>query len=270
MSTYAVGDIQGCFDEFQKLLEMIHFNPLNDTLWLAGDLVNRGPKSLETLRFVRSLGDAAITVLGNHDLHLIACFHGIRKAKGSLLEILEADDCDEIIEWLCQQPLLHHDKSLGYTMTHAGIPHIWSLKKAKKYAQEVSDALQGEQRQLYFDHMYGDLPDCWDKSLEGPERWRTITNYFTRMRYCDEQGRLEFASKDNADSYPEGFLPWFMHNKPKMKKKKIIFGHWAALQGNTNSDQYFGLDTGCVWGGALTAMRLEDQAKFNLPCPISK
>lgn len=270
MSTYAIGDIQGCYDELQSLLELIAFDPASDTLWLAGDLVNRGPKSLETLRFIKSLGSSAITVLGNHDLHLAACAHGIKKAKGSIVDILNAHDCDELIDWLCHQPLVHHCKQLKFTMVHAGIPPIWSLKKALKYSREVEDVLQSDQRQTFFDHMYGDTPDQWSKELEGPDRWRLITNYLTRMRFCTADGTLELKTKETADNWPDGFQPWFSFEERKMKDKRIVFGHWAALQGNTQSKRVFGLDTGCVWGGALTAMRLEDQQIFSLSCATHK
>ncbi|GLQ33387.1 symmetrical bis(5'-nucleosyl)-tetraphosphatase [Litoribrevibacter albus] len=270
MSTYAIGDIQGCYDELQQLLELVQFDPTQDTLWLAGDLVNRGPKSLETLRFVKALGQSAITVLGNHDLHLLACAHGIKKAKGSLVDILEADDRDELLDWLCQQPLVHHDSELGYTLVHAGIPPIWSVKKAIALSQEVEQALKSEHRQAYFEHMYGDLPDTWSDELKGLDRLRVITNYFTRMRFCDENGKLELKTKETADDWPEGYQPWFTFKSKKLKKERIIFGHWAALEGNTQSKHVFGLDTGCVWGGALTALRLEDQQRFSLPCLAHK
>jgi bis(5'-nucleosyl)-tetraphosphatase (symmetrical) len=270
MSTYAIGDIQGCFDELQALLELIEFTPENDTLWLAGDLVNRGPKSLETLRFIKSLGASAITVLGNHDLHLVACSYGIKKAKGSIKDILEAPDCDELLDWLCQQPLVHHCPSTKFTMVHAGIPPIWSLEQALTFSQEVEKALQETNRQAFFDHMYGDLPDTWSDDLQGSDRLRTITNYFTRMRFCDAEGKLELQTKETADNWPEGYQPWFTFEHAKMRHQRIIFGHWAALQGNTHSNQVFGLDTGCVWGGALTALRLEDQERFSLPCTAYK
>ncbi len=270
MSTYAIGDIQGCFDELQALLEVINFNPKKDTLWLAGDLVNRGPKSLETLRFIKSLGDSAITVLGNHDLHLAACHHGIKKAKGSIKDVLEAPDREELINWICQQPLIHHCPILNYTMVHAGIPPIWSLKSALKYSKQVEDLIQSPDRQHFFDHMYGDTPNVWSSDLEGVERLRVITNYLTRMRFCDAQGKLEFSTKETVSNWPDGFQPWFSFKQAKMKDNRIVFGHWAALQGNTESNTVFGLDTGCVWGGSLTAMRLEDQEMFSLGCPSHK
>lgn len=270
MSTYAIGDIQGCFDELQALLELIEFDPSKDTLWLAGDLVNRGPKSLETLRFIKGLGQSAVTVLGNHDLHLLACDYGIKKAKGSIKDILEAPDKEDLLNWLGKQPLVHHCPDLEFTMVHAGIPPIWSLKKALKLSQEVENALQSDQRDQYFEHMYGDTPDTWSDELTGFDRLRTITNYFTRMRFCDDQGKLELETKETADNWPKGFQPWFSFKKSKMKNQRIIFGHWAALEGNTKSERIFGLDTGCVWGGALTALRLEDQQRFSLPCSSYK
>lgn len=270
MSTYAIGDIQGCYDELLALLELVEFNPQKDTLWLAGDLVNRGPKSLETLRYVKSLGSSAITVLGNHDLHLLACAHGVKKAKGSLKAILEAPDREELLDWLCQQPLIHHCPHLNFAMVHAGIPPIWTLQKAIELSAEVESVLQSKDRQTYFDHMYGDQPDTWSDNLSGMERLRVITNYFTRMRFCDASGKLELETKETADNWPEGYQPWFNFQRDKLNNLKLIFGHWAALEGNTQSDTVFGLDTGCVWGGALTALRLEDQQRFSLPCTAYK
>ncbi|MFC3150803.1 symmetrical bis(5'-nucleosyl)-tetraphosphatase [Litoribrevibacter euphylliae] len=270
MSTYAIGDIQGCYDELLALLDLIEFDPSEDTVWLAGDLVNRGPKSLETLRYVKSLGKSAISVLGNHDLHLLACAHGIKKAKGSLKAILEAPDRDELLNWLCQQPLVHHSSKLNFTMVHAGIPPIWDLKKAIKLSREVEAVLQSDSRQSYFEHMYGDQPDTWSDDLTGLDRLRVITNYFTRMRFCNEAGKLELETKETADNWPEGYQPWFNFRRAKLKKQRLVFGHWAALEGNTQSDTVFGLDTGCVWGGALTALRLEDLQRFSLPCDAYK
>ncbi len=264
MATYAVGDLQGCLSPLKALLKHVTFSPENDRLWLAGDLVNRGPDSLETLRFVKNLKDAVTVVLGNHDLHLLAAARGFRKlsSKDTLQPILDAPDRDELLNWLQKQPLVHYDKKLGYTMVHAGIPPIWELKKALKLSQEVEHILQGPDANTFFANMYGNTPDIWHKELQGPDRWRLITNYFTRMRFCNPEGKLELETKTGPDTSPEGFAPWFSHANHKCAKKKIIFGHWAALQGNTGKDNFIGLDTGCVWGGSLTMMRLEDESFF--------
>ena len=265
MSTYAIGDIQGCFDELKALLELIQFGDL-DKLWFCGDLVNRGPKSLETLRFIRGLGSQAVTVLGNHDLHLLAVHHGFAKAKRSdtLNAILTAPDRNELLAWLQQQPLIYTDTQLGFTMTHAGIPPAWSIKKAHRLAKECQNALR-ENPTNYFAHMYGNQPNTWSDSLQGPERLRVITNYFTRMRFCTPQSELEFASKGGLESQPDGFYPWFSLREQRFPNDKLVFGHWAALEGHTGTQQIHALDTGCVWGGALRALRLEDLSQTDIP-----
>ncbi|WP_020681698.1 symmetrical bis(5'-nucleosyl)-tetraphosphatase [Marinobacterium rhizophilum] len=266
MATYAIGDIQGCFDQLMRLLERIGFGD-SDQLWLAGDLVNRGPRSLETLRFVRSLGSRARVVLGNHDLHLLAIHYGVTQPRRSdtLGPILEADDRDELMHWLLQQPLLVHDAELDYVMVHAGIPPDWSLKQASQRAREVETVLQGPEAESFFQHMYGNKPDCWSKDLKGWDRLRVITNYLTRMRFCDSKGRLDFAAKGGLDTQPAGFMPWYSHPR-KAAEQRIIFGHWAALEGGLRNPQLFSLDTGCVWGNSLTAMRLEDQRYYSCDC----
>lgn len=266
MAIYAVGDIQGCFDEFQQLLQLINFGP-SDQLWLAGDLVNRGPKSLETLRFVKSLGNQAKTVLGNHDLHLLAVARAKAKPsrKDTLDAILQAPDREELLDWLRQQALLHHDADSGFTMTHAGIPPSWTLQDAKDRAREVEIVLRSDFATDYFLAMYGNKPNRWKDNLEGMERWRCITNYFTRMRFCDDKGRLNFDSKDVPSRPPKGFLPWYAHPHRAMAEQPIIFGHWAALEGKAKTKNIFALDTGCVWGGTLTAMRLDNQQRFSVP-----
>lgn len=263
MSVYAVGDIQGCLKPLQALLIHIHFNPSKDTLWVAGDLINRGPESLETLRFLYYLRDSIQVVLGNHDLHLLATAAGYRKPTPSdtLKEIIDAPDRDILLEWLRYQPLVHHDKHLGYTMVHAGIPPQWSISQALLLSAEVENALQGKKIHSFFKNMYGNEPNTWHKNLKGSERLRLITNYFTRMRFCDKNGKLELKSK--TETAPDGFSPWFSHRSRKTIKDNIIFGHWAALNGITNTPNLFALDTGCVWGGELTMMRLEDQALFS-------
>ena len=264
MSHYAIGDIQGCLHPLQRLLQRIAFNPQEDKLWLAGDLVNRGPESLKTLRFLYHLRNCCHIVLGNHDLHLLAVAAGYRQPSpgDTLQDILQAPDRDTLLEWLRQQPLIHHDAQLGYTMVHAGIPPQWSIAKALALAAEVEAALQGPDIHHFFNSMYGNQPSLWDKNLKQQERWRLITNSFTRMRFCTAKGELELQTKAKVNTAPPGYRPWFAHPKRKAAKDKIIFGHWAALEGKADQEKVFALDTGCVWGGELTAMRLEDQRRF--------
>ena len=266
MATYAVGDIQGCFDELMQLLDMIQFNE-DDTLWVAGDLVNRGPKSLETLRFLKSLGERAVIVLGNHDLHLLAVYYGAvkRKRSDTLDDILSAPDADNLMDWLRRQRLAVYDGDLGYFMSHAGMPPNWTLKQTLKRAAEVEEMISSHLAKSYFDNMYGNLPDCWDKHLMSWDRLRVITNYLTRMRFCDKNGRLDFKAKAGLETQPEGFLPWFKQPS-KEPELQVLFGHWAALEGKTDTPNVYALDTGCVWGNALTAMRLEDKQLFSCHC----
>ena len=266
MATYAIGDIQGCFDEFQNLLELIKFGQ-NDKLWLCGDLVNRGPKSLQTLRFIKELGVQAHTVLGNHDLHLLAVHYDITRKKKSdtLDEILCAPDREELMQWLQQQPLLHTDSRLNFTMVHAGIPPGWSINNAQKKAQEVENILRSAKAQAFFEHMYGNKPEKWSNDLTGWKRLRTITNYLTRMRFCTPEGKLEFASKGGLETQPDGFLPWYKHPYRKTAGDNIIFGHWAALQGAADTQNVYALDTGCIWGVKLTALRLDDLSYYHTP-----
>ncbi len=267
MATYAVGDIQGCLDELLRLLDKVQFSD-QDQLWLTGDLVNRGPRSLDTLRFVKQLGDQAKVVLGNHDLHLLAmAYNGSRKSnKDTLDEILNATDRDELLDWLRRQPLLYRDRHLKFTMVHAGIPPSWKLKHAETYAREVEQVLQGEHICDFFAHMYGNQPERWSPDLEGWDRLRCITNYLTRMRFCDAQDKLELKTKSSPFAPPSGFLPWYAHKKRATAKKRILFGHWASLEGNADTENVYALDTGCVWGGTLTALRLEDQRLFSVKC----
>ena len=265
MATYAIGDIQGCYDELQALLDKVGFSD-NDQLWLAGDLINRGPKSLETLRFIYDLGDRANVVLGNHDLHLLAVNSGIIKPKraDTFHDILSAPDRKPLMKWLRQQPLLVTDEKLGFTMVHAGIPPQWSLAKAHRRAREVETILQSTLATEFYRHMYGNLPAAWSGKLEGWDRLRVITNYFTRMRFCNSDGKLDLAVKGGLSSQPEGLSPWFSHDGKSLRKHKRIFGHWAALEGHCDRDNVYALDTGCVWGEKLTALRLEDQKIFSV------
>jgi bis(5'-nucleosyl)-tetraphosphatase (symmetrical) len=272
MAVYAIGDIQGCGDEFERLLERIQFNPEHDTLWLTGDLVNRGPRSLDVLRWVKSLGDAAITVLGNHDLHLLALAlapNEKRKAKDTLDDILNAPDRDELLHWLRHQPLLHHDAQLRRTLIHAGLPPQWDLALAQACAREVETALRDIQRaRELFEHMYGDEPDQWRDDLQGMARLRFITNSLTRLRVCTSDGRLKLKEKTPLAELKPGLLPWFRVPQRRSRNERIVFGHWSAL-GFYDQDNVLGLDTGCVWGGALCAMRLDRSASPVLVKSIS-
>lgn len=264
MATYAIGDVQGCFEPLQRLLQKIQFNPLQDTLWFTGDLVNRGPQSLEVLRFVAGLGENHQTVLGNHDLHLLAVAAGVRRENPSdtLHEILTAPDKDALLQWLRMRPLLVRHEKLNYAMTHAGLAPAWTLAQAAALAQEVEKVLRGDHAHQFFENMYGDVPDRWEDTLTGVERWRCIINYFTRMRFCHHDGRLDLTYKGTIENKDPDLIPWF-DVKPRANADiNIIFGHWAALNGEVNVPHVFALDTGCVWGNKLTAFRLEDGMRF--------
>lgn len=264
MATYAIGDIQGCYTSLRALLKKVNF-AANDRLWLTGDLVNRGPSSLDVLRFVADLGDQAQTVLGNHDLHLLAIHSGTTTFSPgkTLLPVLAANDCDELMHWLKYQPLLIDDADLGCVMVHAGIPHIWGLSTAIGLAGELESALQGDDAKAFFKHMYGNEPACWQDDLSGYDRLRAITNYFTRMRFIAADGRLDFKANGGLETQPDNFAPWFAQARPEATKRRIITGHWAAL-GLYQDSNVSSIDTGCVWGKELTARRLEDGAIFSV------
>lgn len=268
MATYAIGDVQGCYIALQKLLEQIHFDPSEDCLWFTGDLVNRGSHSLEVLRFIKQLGNNQRTVLGNHDLHLLACaYHQQQGNKDdTIADILTAPDCQELMDWLRHQHLVYHDEQLGFTLVHAGIAPTWDLAKTLSLAQEVETVLQSGQISDFLGKMYGDKPDYWDDTLKDWDRLRSITNYLTRMRFCYPDGRLELTDKGPADAPQAGLVPWFRSPHRINEDLKIIFGHWAALGGITNTPNVYSLDTGCVWGFKLTAMRLEDGKRFWVGC----
>ena len=258
MAVYAIGDLQGCYSELQQLLEYIAFDPDQDCLWFAGDLVNRGPDSLTTLRFVKGLGKTAITVLGNHDLHLLALSQGNLKHKANdqtLEPILAAEDRNELLEWLRQRPLMHHDSILGYTIIHAGLPPQWDIDTALKRAGEVETELQGEGYNHFCTHMYGNSPGCWSEQLEGMDRLRFITNCFTRLRYCTVRGELALKEKGPPGSQRYGCLPWFEVPGRASSSARILFGHWSTL-GFHQARNTWALDSGCLWGGKLTALKL--------------
>jgi bis(5'-nucleosyl)-tetraphosphatase (symmetrical) len=260
MATYAIGDIQGCDEEFAQLLERLQFDPARDRLWLVGDLVNRGPRSLEVLRRVRALGEAAITVLGNHDLHLLAVAltrTEKRKAQDTIEDILRAPDRDELLDWLRHRPMLHHDPALGCTMVHAGLPPQWDLAQARACAGELEAVLRDLTacRHL-FEHMYGDRPNRWDDRLAGVDRLRFITNCLTRLRFCRADGQLELKYKGRIDQAPPELMPWFRVPGRRTRDVRIVCGHWSAL-GYHDGDNVLSIDTGCVWGQQLCAVRLD-------------
>ncbi|MWK54625.1 symmetrical bis(5'-nucleosyl)-tetraphosphatase [Pseudomonas otitidis] len=269
MTTYAVGDLQGCLDPLKCLLDRVAFDPARDRLWLVGDLVNRGPKSLETLRFLFAMRDSVTCVLGNHDLHLLAVAHNVERLKKSdtLREIIEAPDAGDLLDWLRRQKLVHYDEARDIAMVHAGIPPMWTLAKALKRAAEVEEALLDDARlPLFLEGMYGNDPVCWDSDLHGITRLRVITNYFTRMRFCKADGTLDLKSKEGADTAPPGYRPWFAHPSRKTRGQKIIFGHWAALEGKCNEPGLHALDTGCVWGGTMTLLNIDNGQRISCDC----
>lgn len=269
MAVFAVGDVQGCYDELQGLLAEIRFDPAHDRLWFTGDLVNRGPDSLEVLRFVRGLGERAVTVLGNHDLHLLAVAEGLGKPHraDTLQEILDAPDRDELLAWLRSRPLLHHDAALGYTLVHAGFAPQWDLAQAQLCAAELEAVLRGDDYRDFFRTMYGDQPDRWDENLKGWERLRFSVNCFTRLRYCTADGRLGLRHKGEPGTQPPECLPWFEVPSRKSRGLRIVFGHWSTL-GLYQRDGVLALDTGCLWGGMLTAARLDGDGEiFSFDCP---
>ena len=269
MSTYAIGDLQGCFDELIDLLEQIRFDRDRDRLWFSGDLINRGPQSLACLRFVRELGDAAITVLGNHELHLLAIANGQAQylhEGDTLQDILAAPDRAGLLDWLRHLPLLHHDAQTGFTLVHAGLPPQWRLTEAAVYAQEVEQALRGAHYRDYFANMYGNEPARWSPDLSSWARLRFITNCLTRIRYCSGDGALDLKEKGAPGAHSA--QPWFEVADRKSLPEKIVFGHWAALRDYPQDYARFNvwpLDMGCVWGGELVALRLEDGQYFRTP-----
>ena len=265
MAIYAIGDIQGCCDEFQQLLEQIRFDAAQDKLWLVGDLVNRGPDSLRVLRLVKSLGESAITVLGNHDLHLLAVAAGKATLhRGDTLdEVLNAFDRDELLAWLRHQRLLYAEN--GYVLVHAGLLPQWNSKQAAGLAREVENILRSEKYELFFEHMYGNEPRAWSDDLSGYKRLRVIANAFTRLRICNREGEMEFKFKGEEEKIPAGYQPWFEIPKRKSQDATVIFGHWSAL-GLKVLPNVIALDTGCLWGGSMTAIRLEDRKIFQVVC----
>jgi bis(5'-nucleosyl)-tetraphosphatase (symmetrical) len=263
MSTYVIGDVQGCFDELQRLLKKIRFRPDADRLWFTGDLVNRGPKSLETIRYVRGLGDRAVTVLGNHDLHMVSAYLTQRlKKKDTFQDVLEADDCDELIDWLRHLPLIHVDGPSA--LVHSGLPPQWTVDEAVDICAQAAKVVASKRGDAFFkDRMYGDEPARWTPGLRGSERLRFVINCCTRMRVCTPEGHVDLRYKGPPGDAPDGLIPWFTVPGRRSAKATVLFGHWSAL-GRVHWPEHrvYGLDTGCVWGRQLTALRLDDRTLF--------
>jgi len=257
LPTYAIGDVQGCYDELRALLKEVSF-ARQDRLWFVGDLVNRGPKSADVLRFVRDLGDRAVTVLGNHDLHLVCQFEGCERARkdDTFDDLLSAPDARELVAWVRSRPMMHVEN--GVAMVHAGLLPIWSIDKAQELAREVERALTATNYMEFLTNMYGSKPDRWSDSLAGWDRLRVIVNAMTRMRFCTADGQMEFKAKGGEP--PKGYRPWF-----EFRSETIVAGHWSQL-GLKVLENVAVIDSGCVWGGSLTALRLEDRAVFQVPC----
>ncbi len=267
MAVYAVGDVQGCQEALASVLAQASFDRARDRLWLVGDLINRGPDSLGVLRFVRALGASATVVLGNHEMHLLAVAEGVRvlKRTDTLDPVLQAKDGAELIEWLRQQPLMHTDPDLGFCMVHAGIPPHWDLPTAAALAREAEAwLLAAGASALVSSHSPEPLELTPD--LNPAERARVIVSYFTRMRVCTPSGRLDLAFKGPPEQAPVGYLPWFAHAERKTRDARVVFGHWAALEGRVTAPNVFALDTGCAWGRSLTLMRLDDGQKYTCAC----
>ena len=260
MATYAFGDVQGCFDELKQLLTKVDFQR-QDRAWFVGDLVNRGPKSLEVLRFVRDLGERAVVVLGNHDLHLVAQHEGFERPRkdDTFHDVLGAPDRRALVDWLRTRPMMHVEG--GFAMVHAGLLPQWSIEKANSLGNEVAEALAGPNYREFLKNMYGSKPDRWDDALTGWDRLRVIVNAMTRMRFCDGQGRIDLQGKGIQP--PPGYSRWY---ETRSKDPcTIVFGHWSQL-GLVREAGVVGLDSGCVWGGALSALRLEDRALHQVAC----
>ncbi|MDR0780030.1 MAG: symmetrical bis(5'-nucleosyl)-tetraphosphatase [Pseudomonadales bacterium] len=273
MSIYVVGDIQGCYDPLRRLMDHIHFDPAQDRLWCVGDMVNRGPQSLETLRFLKGLGSAFTGVLGNHDLHFLALASGAftHSKKNTLQALLNAPDCQALCDWVRQLPLAYKEATLvlgslkKVLLVHAGIAPRWTFRDALKAAREVEACLRAADYQDYLRGMYGDQPDIWNDTLSGMARLRIITNILTRIRFCSPAGQLDFNAKEGLDAAPPGMQPWYelVNIKPN---RLLLFGHWAALDGKTGIANVQALDTGCVWGRCLTALKLDSGERLSVAC----
>lgn len=257
MAVYAIGDVQGCYANLRALLRKIEFDPVHDRLWFTGDLVNRGPQSAEVVRFIADLGERAVTVLGNHDLHLLAVAAGAAPLLPSdtFADLLDSFESEHLLTWLRQRPLFHRDASIGYSLVHAGLLPQWDVAQAQAYAREVEALLIDARSVDLFHHMYGDKPDRWHSELTGWGRLRLIVNAFTRLRFCDPDGRIDFRHKGPPGSQPPRLVPWFKAPSRRSQTERLVFGHWSTL-GRWDRNGVIGLDTGCCWGGHLTAVRL--------------
>jgi len=269
MSTYAIGDLQGCYDDFCRLLDLLRFDPAQDRLLLAGDLVNRGPQSQACLRYAREQAQRTTAVLGNHDIHLLACAEDPSRLKpgDTVAEVLDAPDASELLAWLAAQPLAVHEPRTDTLMVHAGLPPQWTVEDTLRLAAEASSVLGGTRRREFMAHLYGDQPRRWSDDLSGWERTRFIVNCLTRMRYCTAEGDLAMKPKGAPGTQPEGLMPWFAVPGRRSAGQRIVFGHWSTL-GRVHWPDYqvHGLDTGCIWGGSLTALKLETGEVISLDC----
>jgi bis(5'-nucleosyl)-tetraphosphatase (symmetrical) len=271
MADYFIGDVQGCFDELMELLSLIHFDAKVDKLYFSGDLVNRGKQSLEVLRFVKNLGDKAVTVLGNHDIHYLAVYSKVHPSGkwDNFQDLLTAPDHQSLFEWMRTKSLIHLDQEKKFLLVHAGILPQWNLAQLLHLTQEFENELQGENYLHLLTHLYGNEPSVWSNNLEKVKKFRFVINCLTRMRYITPTGALELTYKGNKSADVPGYVPWFslplrlIQNDPALK---IFFGHWAALEGKTGRSNVIGLDTGCCWGNCLTAIRLTDLKYFNVKC----
>ncbi len=265
MATYAIGDIQGCFTALKKLLDQIRFNPARDRLWFVGDLVNRGSESLSVLRYVKSLGQVATTVLGNHDIHLLAVAGGVGKLhrRDTIQDILETPDREELLFWLRHQPMIHRES--GFVLVHAGLLPEWSVDKALTLAQEVEQALRSEHYQHLLMPLYRSTECRWKDDHPSPYRLGAITNVLTRLRVCSAEGEMDLSYKGPPDEAPPGLLPWYKIPPIHNRDETIVFGHWSNL-GIIIDEKLLGLDGGCVWGKELVAIRLDDRERFHVSC----
>jgi bis(5'-nucleosyl)-tetraphosphatase (symmetrical) len=267
MSDYAIGDVQGCFEPLLRLLSHIQFNEDRDRLWFTGDLVNRGPDSLAVLRFIKALPQPARITLGNHDLYCLSRLFQtglLPDSDDTLTPLLEAPDAHVLGHWLRVQPILYYDEALNVVMSHAGIAPVWNLSQAQAYARELELALSSDDYHLYLAYLYGNQPTHWQSNLKGMDRLRVICNYFTRMRFCTDAGQLSFGYKGSLEHAPKTLYPWFSVPNRQDISADIVFGHWAALNGAAIHPRIHALDTGCVWGRQLTALRLQDKKRFSV------
>jgi bis(5'-nucleosyl)-tetraphosphatase (symmetrical) len=270
MAIYAIGDVQGCYKPLRKLIMETVFMKSQDEIWFCGDLVNRGPDSADVLRYIMDLGDSARCVLGNHDLNLLAVANGTRQIKDSdtLHDVLDANDADEMLDWLRTRPLLHRSKEHKVCIVHAGIYPSWSISKAEKLANEVEKALRKRDHHKFLKKMYGNFPAYWSEDLEGWDRLRFITNVMTRMRFLDSSGALELDIKCSPGKQPRKYQPWYTARNKRKASWKVIFGHWSTL-GLHMEKNTICLDSGCLWGGQLTAARVDRKKPefYSVSCP---